>query len=343
MGNTVITNTGILKTGEFELEKTDLGKFIKEWANIYQVSNNLDQNIFRDTLKKRACCTKQANIPIGIAGIANIDGEDKIVNYAVNVPIFGSITDITNETCNLSDGDGRKQSYLGVKYGEKVASGLDTCKTFYTNFGAEVIKNRSIHTNIGHKLYGINDDEDDKHMSNPFKDCNCLNGIYQQKNLIASKPGTPSVDSWQAEQTIDDRCTTLANLTYKPYIKDDAQICMNIINAAFIEATKGGSIKINQSCQTQQAQEDQQARDAGADTLQKTPASEVKLPKEETLKKTDKITKTGSSSANIETTNNSIAKSFNMMLIYSGIGLLICIILIIIFFMLSGSKSQSIE
>ena len=371
MGNTVIKQTGLLN------ETTDLGKYIKEWSNSYQIQNGLDQNVFSDTLKKRACCTVQTTIPIGMAGIDN----GKIVNYKVSVPIFNKVEEITPGNCMLKNRNGDNASYAGKSESGKPFGESDECIYFYKQFGEKVKQNRSIHPDLGHRLYGINNDVDDeKQIANQFIDCNCQNGIYQDP-VIKSGQG---VDSWQYEQILDLRCNNYSTKTYKPYIKDVGEICLNIVNVGgAIEAKTGGTIKIQQSCQSKLAKEEADARDkelrekqekadkeakdiadaaatqkeldarnaqAAAESAKQKAADEVQWAKDQAAKKaaddakaaaagtTGTTDTTGTDTTGTDTTT---PESSNMMMIYGGVGLLICIILIVIFFMLSGSGSKS--
>ena len=62
MGNELhVNNTGILR------EDTDLGKYIKDFlVNKHTFGDNVDDDKFKNYLKKRACCTKQSVIPISL-------------------------------------------------------------------------------------------------------------------------------------------------------------------------------------------------------------------------------------------------------------------------------------
>ena len=64
MGNTIVKDDLTLNTN------TDLGKIIQKWAvNDYSIHPSVKNNPrFKDSLKKRACCTNNPNIIIAMPG-----------------------------------------------------------------------------------------------------------------------------------------------------------------------------------------------------------------------------------------------------------------------------------
>lgn len=264
MGNAITLNAGGTQNSSGIInDKTDLGKFVNDWAlNSYDIhpdAKNL--KLLNNSLKKRACCTNQQTIPIGILGVTSINGKLQLANHKVNIKVFDSKASITDENCTLDDFDGTSSfKYTGDVGGKPYASSQQ-CKTFYATFGNLIKKNRGIHKDINERLYGINIDEREAgsikdssgnitHISNQFIDFNCINGLYMNPEY-AIGDSTSNDPNW-AEQVSDLRCSLNADKTFKPYIKDDGMLCFNIINADVIEATNNGTIQINQACRQQQ-------------------------------------------------------------------------------------------
>lgn len=265
MGNTLTLNdSGVQSDHGLLNEKTDFGKFVKNWAlNEYSIHPDAkDQKLFKDTLKKRACCTDQHSIPIGVLGVTTVNGRVKLANHKVGIRVFNPLEPITDSICTLDDADGTASFKFTSSDGGRVYAKSSQCKTFYSRFGDYIKKNRSIHGQINEKLYGINVDEKDPgslkdssgnttHIANQFADVNCINGLYYQPGFISKD--SPATDIDFAEQTSDPRCYDNKDKTFKTAIYD-GMLCLNIINADVIQAQNNGTIQINQAC-TQQNNE----------------------------------------------------------------------------------------
>jgi hypothetical protein len=353
-------------------ENTLLGQYIINWAltNYPPKKPKNMESLMSQGLKKRACCTKQTSIPIGIA---DVDLKtNKIVNNTVRIPIFGDAKDINGDNCNLGYTD-TKKSYLGLlNTNGKLYCPEETCKEFYLQFGKQVKANRAIHTNEGNRHYGINDLDNDKldtrprtYRYNQFVDCNCINGFYNNLNALKAKPGKPMPDPMVMEQTIDPRCYNNANVTFKDFVSEAGKVCVNIIDVEQIQATNKGSIQIDQTCDAEDKEEKRLAKEAKDKQDKQDKEDREKKEREDREKKerddrekkeredrekqqggtpsvTPSVTPSGGETGGGETGGGETTDSgsSNMMLIIGGVGLLLCIIFIIIFFVLSGSKKK---
>jgi len=199
MGNTVTSNSGgTQNTSGIINDNTDLGKFINNWAlNNYNIHPDANNNkLLKDSLKKRACCTNQPTIPIGILGVSTSNGKVHLANHKVNIKVFDSSSSITDANCTLDDADGKYSFKYNEAPGGKPYASSQQCRTFYDKFGNFIKKNRSIHANINEKLYGLNDDEilagsikdgsgNITHIANQFVDFNCINGCFSVARITA--------------------------------------------------------------------------------------------------------------------------------------------------------------
>jgi hypothetical protein len=90
MGNTV-SELGSIK------QDTVLGNYIKDWAlNDYNPDPN-NSNLYKYSLKKRACCTKQREMPISLPDVEN----NKIILTSVNIPVFKNDAEINSTNCEI--------------------------------------------------------------------------------------------------------------------------------------------------------------------------------------------------------------------------------------------------
>jgi hypothetical protein len=83
MGNLVSNENG-------ELNNNELSKQISFWANNYYNEGN-NSDLFKNLLKKRACCTGQLNIPIPILSWNNQNS--KWEYSSVYIPVFNQVKD----------------------------------------------------------------------------------------------------------------------------------------------------------------------------------------------------------------------------------------------------------
>ena len=154
MGNTIVKNDLLLNTD------TDLGKFIQNWAlNNYTIHPEAKGDKFKDSLKKRACCTWQPIVGIGIAGVNDLSKPTKIDQYRVNIAPFNGVDgkpskspDVINSSnCKLDDDTGKNQNFYQDNADKKFINSQPSCANFYKKstsngspgFADYVLRNRS--------------------------------------------------------------------------------------------------------------------------------------------------------------------------------------------------------
>jgi hypothetical protein len=159
MGNIIVNNDLNLNT------KTELGKFIQNWAlNTYNIHPDAISKYplkFKDTLKKRACCINSPIVGIGIAGIGIDSSNNSLISqYKVNIAPFNDIsgnpsqlnTVINATNCSLSNDINNNQNFFDSNTNNITNNVNDTlaCKNFYDKdnnenpgLGQYVLRNRS--------------------------------------------------------------------------------------------------------------------------------------------------------------------------------------------------------
>jgi len=156
MGNTIVKDDLLLNTD------TDLGKFIQNWAlNNYTIHPEAKGDKFKDSLKKRACCTWSPTVGIGIAGVNDLTKPTKIDQYRVNIAPFNgdngkpskSPNVINSSNCKLDDDTGPAQNFYQDNADKKFINSQAACANFYKKstsgaskpegFADYVLRNRS--------------------------------------------------------------------------------------------------------------------------------------------------------------------------------------------------------
>jgi hypothetical protein len=156
MGNTIVKDDLLLNTD------TDLGKFIQNWAlNNYTIHPEAKGDKFKDSLKKRACCTWSPTVGIGIAGVNDLTKPTKIDQYRVNIAPFNgdngkpskSPNVINSSNCKLDDDTGTAQNFYQDNADKKFINSQPACANFYKKstsgaskpegFADYVLRNRS--------------------------------------------------------------------------------------------------------------------------------------------------------------------------------------------------------
>jgi len=221
MGNE-LNNGGKLK------ENTDLSLYIKDF--ILNKHNFKNDDKFKNYLKKRACCTNNAEVPISLPTYDITTKQVYPMNLKVKV-----LPQVTKELCNIDN-----EVYYTTGTGPYRQDGTynisSTCKNFYTDFCENVYQNRANYTDSYKKLYGPYEDNitnitnptlKQLNVTNQFEDCNCMNSWYNKGTYELRPNNTASKD--QMAQTYDNRCKT--DMTKKfitNYAKNDtAKLCIN--------------------------------------------------------------------------------------------------------------------
>jgi hypothetical protein len=239
MGNTLSESTG-------ELYETELSRLLKEWAlNKYKMDDSLYVSpSFQNILKKRACCTKQLQIPISIP---TYDEKKKKLEFsAVNIPIFSNESDITPENCSFEKdrNSNVKQYYYSDKNGFILAN--QYCQSIYPTLCNLVKRDRRNYGNDYIRSYGPYEDSNssilpgDINKLNTFVDCNCANSLYLSDVLNAQTINNVNPNS--LAQTLDKRCSMNSTKTYKVSDERVNNLCLNNINVV-------GDIGVNNEAQ----------------------------------------------------------------------------------------------
>ena len=247
MGN--IITSGI--EGNFELKASSslLNQYIHNWAiNEYSVHPEAKGNLYKNILKKRACCLRKVKSAIGLPGI-NTKGN--IEQYKVNIRIFADEKDITDGGCsNLGVVTDSDSSYLG-QINRTDLPAKETCQTFFPLFCNYVRENRSNYLNkYTDQLYGPNPDDDATGSTgnvNSFVDCNCENSMLKIYAAIY-KPEAASIPKYV--QTADPRCNSSKSDCYIKQEESYKDLCINIAtvgDVSFVNAANA-NLKLNQTC-----------------------------------------------------------------------------------------------
>jgi hypothetical protein len=250
--NSLLDDTKILD------ETKPVGFYIKNWAlNNYQINPEMvkkssDKSIFKNLLKKRACCTGQATIGIDLPYITETS---KISIKNIQVQIFEDTNLITDDLCTMVYKEIPSTILKSFKYTnerEKAnrTSNSDACTTLYDthtySLSKQLQENRKQYLpNLYESAYGPSTNKDD--TTNPFRDLNCINSVYE---LYPDKFQAPSMSIQAIAQTNDARCNNLGQIAWK--VADEAikgPICVNTINVGGgISSSDGADLKLNQSC-----------------------------------------------------------------------------------------------
>lgn len=265
MGNIISTADGELDTS------TDLGRFIKDYAlneiaiDARQVSNPteyLDVNkrtllpISKNLLKKRACCTGQTKIPISLPAIDPVT--KKLESVTILIPVFDKESDINDANCTLPYRNNENRNYKFTNNSTMfVESNSDACAELYEQQLCPAVRNirNKNFKDRNSKLYGQYPDKVTGNFktNNAFVDCNCENSFY--KNLTpteqaAIKSNIPMVSPDTMAQTLDIRCNSFPQITWKRGDVRAKNLCVNTVVAGAISASDQANLGIKQSCST---------------------------------------------------------------------------------------------
>jgi hypothetical protein len=256
MGNTLISsNTRGLKTTNQPGENTILQDYIKNWAmSDYSVHPdiNMSKPVNQQQLKKRACCTQQTDVAIGLPAF---DKNGKFVPVMpVNIPIFNRPEDANDANCNLPyDDDGTSKSYKMIY--DKNMEAQPTCKNIMTNICNYVKENRKNYTVAGERLYGsLTSDRDDQSsdlpLYNPYYDCNCINSVAKDPKFKTFFSGDSELDKETNAQNLDKRCSGMRPQSWRPKNLEKESMCINNVNIinSNVDLSDQASLNLNQSC-----------------------------------------------------------------------------------------------
>jgi hypothetical protein len=257
MGN----STSLLDDTRILDETKPVGFYIKNWAlNNYQINPEMvkksnDKAIFKNLLKKRACCTGQSTIGIDLPFINDIK---KIGIKNVEVQIFEDTNLITDDICTMVFKEIPSPILKNFKYtskreDSKRSSNSDACKMLYVghtySLSKQLQENRKQYLpSLYQSAYGPYSNKDN---ANPFKDLNCINSVYQLSydNLKATDSTTP-LSAQTLAQTNDPRCNNNGQIAWK-YADESIEgpICVNTMNiTGAVTSSDGAELKLNQGC-----------------------------------------------------------------------------------------------
>lgn len=239
MGNVVSNST----TGE--LVQGPVSDWISKWAlNNYTVSDSNNTTLYKNTLKKRSCCTNQQKIPIAIADATN----NAISNIAVLIDT-GPINDSSCNNLSTSTQPTGGKYLFNSNTNNNVVANNNSCGIFYQNFAADLLEQRKInYSKINDQLYGPLPDKNsvsNTNVYNAYTDCNCQNSIFQvYQTDFRNANGQP--DPQSLAQNIDIRCDSNLSKTFKEENKTSGSPqCFNIVNISNSQISNAG---LTQSC-----------------------------------------------------------------------------------------------
>ena len=311
MGNVISDET----TGEI-LTNTVLGNYINNWAQ----NNDFVGlgNASNYTLKKRACCTKQSAIPIGLP-YYNATQTNPVGLSSVYINVFDSVSDITQANCTFpyTDSSGVvQQPYYTTTISQngfnEQTDGQSFCTSFYTNpnnNSANVnlcgwVKNaRSNYTEQSSNYYGPNQDDTIGQYNNTYLDCNCYNSLLNDPTVISSTEG---ISGLEMAESLDQRCYGYGQYLFVQ--KDNkTPLCLNSIDIqGNVSVSKGSNFDINQSstCNSQTNNSTYQAQPGSSTSgvmSQSTPSAPVPASSNNTTNNTTSSNSTQGSSTPVST------------------------------------------
>lgn len=250
MGNTIVKSDLSLNTD------TELGKFIQTWAlNNYTIHPEASKNYpdkFKDSLKKRACCSYTATVGIGIAGVngdLKPNSASKILQYKVNInPFYGSdgkpikVADqvINDENCKFKmDESANKTSFFDSDPNQRSTkyNGSQGCRLFYEKnpdnnapgFAQYVLRNRS------------NDDSDPTQPSNKNKSLK-TDSTKLYKSPLGDQITGLTPDIWDADGTNGG--------VLNPYVDCNCVNSVYVVHSQLFKDTTGNQISPSTLAQT---------------------------------------------------------------------------------------------
>ncbi len=253
MGNLVSNEYG-------ELRNNELSRQIILWAKD-NYNEGYDTDLYNKLLKKRACCTRQPNIPIPLL---TWDNKNTKWEYSsVYIPVFNSASDITENNCKFEKNQlGENSLYYSVKEIDNFVKSIGKCETLYKQFCSKVYYDNSNFYGEEKSYYGIyldelgglKENESKNNLQNAYIDCNCENSILRKEALILmeadpNKALTGSIDSVVATQNLDNRCGSLIDKTFKTTDNRKDMLCVNnVVAKGKVELSDAAKFNVNQKC-----------------------------------------------------------------------------------------------
>ncbi len=267
MGNIVSDENQNLKEGK-------LKSIIENWANnTYDAGLNYgNTKKINQLLQKRACCTRQTSMLIGLPIIdgSNVNGG----YYPVKIQLFNidpqKITDPSewDKYCFIDNDNSYYQLPIN-KETNPVAN--PNCTALYTNYNTGISENLNLcgsieaertinysdnNQQISYGFYATDPAVIDSQNNQSFRtletlnnytDCNCLNSILR---LIPNADKIQQME--QLVQSNDTFCTSCASegICYIESDQKDQFLCLNVLNVGTEIAENSSNIIYNQNCGT---------------------------------------------------------------------------------------------
>ena len=244
MGNT-LSDTGTLK------KDTILANYVREWAlNDYNPNPKANaKNLYKYSLKKRACCTGQKEIQISLPDVDILTNEIKLTS--IGVPVFENDADINEQNCSIiskDSGDKEQFKFTERKSGLVLANNI-ACSRFYGQLCPNIINDRIkpdlTKSQKYYSVYGDKIDGENYTGLNPYIDCNCENSFFiKDRDLF-------EVDQYDTEtiaQSNDIRCSGPSEKTFKLTDKKVQNICINMARVGSVSQADQSHLNLNQNC-----------------------------------------------------------------------------------------------
>ncbi len=252
MGNLVSNENG-------ELINNELSRQITKWA-VDNYNEGNETELYNKLLKKRACCTRQSNIPIPLLSWDN--KTSKWEYSSVYIPVFNKDTDITENNCKFEKNVlGENSLYYSIKESDNFIKSIGKCETLYKSFCNKIYNDNNNFYGPDKAYYGIYLDEPSVNnvsginLQNAYIDCNCENSILKKEAivLIENNPNsnvTGTIDSSVATQNLDERCSSKIDKTFKTTDNRKDMLCVNnVIANGNVSISDAGRFKVDQKCQ----------------------------------------------------------------------------------------------
>lgn len=252
---------GNIISNDQNIQSPILKAYINEWANEKYSGGMEDTNvgditIYKNLLKKRACCTNQNLVALSFPTAKletnnTISGLDATIPNLVTPIKLQALTALNEANCQFDGND----YYLNVQ--GNTFTTTQFCKTLYNgnnNNGfcnkVKIDRERLYNTNL-QQSYGpypfIRDG------LNTNRDCNCTNSLLRENlqtidDAVANKSGAAlqNFDEETAVQNFDKRCTSLGYNSFKPEDRRNTNLCVNITNIQ--NADISGTLDTRSSC-----------------------------------------------------------------------------------------------
>ena len=244
MGNT-LSDTGTLK------KDTIFANYVRDWAlNDYNPNPKANaKNLYKYSLKKRACCTGQKEIQISLPDVDILTNEIKLTS--IGVPVFEKDADINDQNCSIiskDSGDKEQFKFTEKKSGLVLANNI-ACSRFYGQLCPNIINDRIkpdlTKSQKYYSVYGDKIDGENYTGLNPYIDCNCENSFFiKDRDLF-------EVDQYDTEtiaQSNDIRCSGPSEKTFKLTDKKVQNICINMARVGSVSQADQSHLNLNQNC-----------------------------------------------------------------------------------------------